>query len=109
MALVNETTLQELADAVGWETTDEIAAALHSTLRDFQKQLPEMDGDEMGRRAHALKGSCSYLGTEDLYEAAVAADTAHKQGDDVAGALAKVAALIDPSLDALEQVMAKHR
>lgn len=105
MTLVNKTTLQELIAAVEYEAVCEIAAALKTTLQTFREELPSMDAEQMGRRAHMLKGSTSYLGTEALYAAAVAADTAHKDGGDVAAALKQLDSLIDPSLAAIDSAL----
>lgn len=106
MPLINTNTLQELIDTVGLETTREIAEALRSTLDEFAAELPAMDAEQMGQRAHALKGSTSYLGTEDLYTSAVAADYAHKHGQPVAPLLEHVRDLIEPSMRALDEALA---
>lgn len=105
--LIHPQTLQQLIDAVGIESTHEIADALKQTLIDFRDALPNMNAEEMGKRAHALKGSTSYLGTEALQQRAIAADTAHKDGDEalMREQLQALAALVDPSLAALDQAL----
>lgn len=102
MALLNTETLAQLQEAVGPEAVGEIAAALRQTLEAFRQERPNLSREELGRRAHALKGSTSYLGTEELYAAALEADQQYKSGGDIGAALDHLITLIDPSLEALD-------
>ncbi|TVR13673.1 MAG: hypothetical protein EA401_06125 [Planctomycetota bacterium] len=101
MVLLNTQTIDELQDAIGQDAVHDIAQALQQTLDTFRAERAHMTPEEMGRHAHSLKGSTSYLGTEDLHAAALTADTAHKEGGDTAAALDHLISLIDPSMEAL--------
>jgi HPt (histidine-containing phosphotransfer) domain-containing protein len=76
---VNPQTVRDLGEAVGRDALADIAAALAETMADLIRALPTLDDAAVTARAHSLKGSTSYLGTEDLYAQAVAADHACKQ------------------------------
>jgi HPt (histidine-containing phosphotransfer) domain-containing protein len=104
--LVNASTVTELREMVGDEAVTEIAEAMRQTLKDFITELPGLSDDGLAARAHSLKGSTAYLGTEELNAAAIKADSLAKEGGDVRGALQELADLIEPTLAELDKVMA---
>lgn len=107
--LTDPNAFNELAAAVGREAVIEILAALRESLEEVRRDLASYDADGIARKAHALKGSTSYLGTKALFELSVKADSAAKTGDTDAARhhLAELVACIDPSMAQIEAMVAQ--
>jgi len=105
--LVDTDRLGEMHAALGREGIDDVVEELDRCLHALTADLDSLTRDEMGTRAHTLKGACSHLGTEDVYRAAYAADQAYKKGEDPQPHLENLASLIEPTLRELRAAVAE--